>query len=221
MNCTVTERSLISSNEYVDEASCSLLPSLSSPTRAPTPAPSVAEGHRPKEDGVNLIVAVGGACVGFVLLVLGTVACVMYSRKAKSKPELLGIAMSVQSPIGQAGRVDEPAAAAADAKPPPPAASAPAPAPSRPGLDDSPSEFGFDDTYPSGSTRVPPPLPPGWIENKDPTSGQMYFHNATTGESTWERPLVERWVAAKDKATGAVFYYEKTTGRSSWTEHVP
>ena len=58
--------------------------------------------------------------MGFVLLVLGTVACVMYSRKAKSKPELLGIAMSVQSPIGQAGRVDEPAAAAADAKPPPP-----------------------------------------------------------------------------------------------------
>jgi len=49
----------------------------------------------------------------------------------------------------------------------------------------------------------------------------MYFHKATTGESTWERPLVERRVAAKDKAAGAVFYYEKTTGRSSWTEHVP
>ena len=82
-------------------------------------------------------------------------------------------------------------------------------------------EFGFDDTYPSGSTRVPPPLPPGWSEDKDPTSGQMYFLNAATGEATWEPPLAERWVAAKDKATGDVYYYEKTTGRSSWTEHVP
>jgi len=172
---------------------------LPAPTPVPLPVPTLMPV--PEEDGgVDLMVTVGGACVGFVLLVVGAVACVMYSRKAKPELPELGIAMAVQSPIGQTGH---------------------APAPNRPGLDDSPSEFGFDDTYPSGSTRVPPPLPPGWSENKDPTSGQMYFHNATTGASTWERPLVERWVAAKDKATGAVFYYEKTTGRSSWTEHVP
>jgi len=93
--------------------------------------------------------------VGFVLLVVGAVACVMYSRKAKPELPELGIAMAVQSPIGQAGHADEPAAAAADAKPPPSTALESAPAPNRPGLDDSPSEFGFDDTYPSGSTRAP------------------------------------------------------------------
>ena len=75
-----------------------------------------------------------------VLLVVGAVACVMYSRKAKPKPNLPDIAMSVQSPIGQAGRT-EPAAAAADAKPPPTTAPAPAPAPAPhgpPRFDDPP-----------------------------------------------------------------------------------
>lgn len=33
-----------------------------------------------------------------------------------------------------------------------------------------------------------PPLPPGWVEMTDPTSGHVYFSNSATGESSWVRP---------------------------------
>jgi len=32
------------------------------------------------------------------------------------------------------------------------------------------------------------PLPEGWTEELDPTSGRKYFYNAKTGESVWVRP---------------------------------
>lgn len=32
------------------------------------------------------------------------------------------------------------------------------------------------------------PLPPGWVQTIDPSSGRMYYANATTGESSWEVP---------------------------------
>ena len=35
---------------------------------------------------------------------------------------------------------------------------------------------------------APPSLPDGWQEMKDPNSGQAYFYNSQTGESTWVRP---------------------------------
>lgn len=31
-------------------------------------------------------------------------------------------------------------------------------------------------------------LPPDWVELQDPSSGQMYYANQTTGEVTWDRP---------------------------------
>ena len=33
------------------------------------------------------------------------------------------------------------------------------------------------------------PLPPGWAEIRDPNTGQMYYHNEGTGETTWTRPI--------------------------------
>ena len=33
------------------------------------------------------------------------------------------------------------------------------------------------------------PLPAVWSEVEDPTSGQVYYYNATTGETSWERPI--------------------------------
>jgi len=32
-------------------------------------------------------------------------------------------------------------------------------------------------------------LPPGWIETKDAASGQIYFYNENTDESSWSRPM--------------------------------
>jgi len=32
------------------------------------------------------------------------------------------------------------------------------------------------------------PLPPGWMEMKDPNSGQIYYHNAAMQITQWERP---------------------------------
>ena len=31
-------------------------------------------------------------------------------------------------------------------------------------------------------------LPPGWEELVDDGSGELYWHNQNTGETTWERP---------------------------------
>lgn len=35
---------------------------------------------------------------------------------------------------------------------------------------------------------APVPLPEGWEEQKDAATGQAYFFNAATGESSWVRP---------------------------------
>lgn len=35
---------------------------------------------------------------------------------------------------------------------------------------------------------TPPPLPPGWSEHIDPSSGQPYYYNANDGSTTWDRP---------------------------------
>jgi WW domain len=41
----------------------------------------------------------------------------------------------------------------------------------------------------SDRRRYPlPPLPPGWVQTIDPITGQTYYANATTGESSWDIP---------------------------------
>eukprot|EP00934_Nitzschia_sp_Nitz4_P008522 Nitzschia sp. Nitz4//scaffold34_size148208//91553//101858//NITZ4_002988-RA/size148208-snap-gene-0.209-mRNA-1//1//CDS//3329548819//8512//frame0 len=35
-----------------------------------------------------------------------------------------------------------------------------------------------------------PPLVPGWVEVVDPTSGQTYYYNETSQETSWERPTM-------------------------------
>lgn len=65
-----------------------------------------------------------------------------------------------------------------------------------------------------------------WTATKDPNSGQMYYHNATTGESTWtrpadfiedvEEPLPSGWTESTDPNSGAKYYHNASTGTSSW-----
>merc|ERR1712238_645088 len=35
---------------------------------------------------------------------------------------------------------------------------------------------------------IPNDIPDSWVEEEDPSSGQIYFYNSTTGETSWERP---------------------------------
>lgn len=70
------------------------------------------------------------------------------------------------------------------------------------------------------------PLPAGWTEHFDQGSGRAFFHNATTGETAWERPggaapaagggLPEGWAEHTDPGSGRVFYYKAATGETSW-----
>jgi pre-mRNA-processing factor 40 len=67
------------------------------------------------------------------------------------------------------------------------------------------------------------PLPDGWSENVDPASGNRFYYNATTGETSWERPkpavaggLPAGWAEHLDAASGRTFYYNAGTGETSW-----
>lgn len=73
-------------------------------------------------------------------------------------------------------------------------------------------------------------LPPGWTEAKDPASGALYYYNASTGTSQWERPaeascstvstlpshFTGDWVEAVDETTGHKYYYNMKTHVSQW-----
>jgi hypothetical protein len=43
----------------------------------------------------------------------------------------------------------------------------------------------------AGKADELPPLPEGWSEHIDPSSGQPYYYNANDGTTTWDRPVVE------------------------------
>lgn len=73
-------------------------------------------------------------------------------------------------------------------------------------------------------------LPDGWVQHQDP-EGLPFYHNASTGESTYEPPLPqtpaggapppapaalpEGWAAHHDPE-GRVYYANATTGETSW-----
>merc|ERR1719331_981745 len=88
--------------------------------------------------------------------------------------------------------------------------------------------------YCKGLSQPVAPLPEGWAQNVDAASGNVYFHNAATGETTWTRPVAEGasnvlpshhqlpsgWSEHSDLATGNLFYFHAATGETSWTRPV-
>jgi len=70
------------------------------------------------------------------------------------------------------------------------------------------------------------PIPcdvPGWEMHMDNTSGQAYYHNPMSGETSWEKPLVEGnddWIAHVDPGTKQTYYHSNKRSRTTWTEHL-
>lgn len=86
---------------------------------------------------------------------------------------------------------------------------------------------------PSPQTMVPAKLPLGWIETLDPASGALYYYNANSGKSQWERPtetsysqppssspLPEDWQEILDETTGHKYYNNTKTNISQWERPV-
>ena len=44
---------------------------------------------------------------------------------------------------------------------------------------------------PNYDTTTGAPLPAGWVRWVDPDSNEFYYHNESTGETTWDDPT--RW----------------------------
>jgi len=69
-----------------------------------------------------------------------------------------------------------------------------------------------------------------WTEHVDPSTGNPFFHNAKTGETSWTKPAsaakqaeegapkAEGWTEHQDPQSGRTFYYNAVTGESSWTK---
>ncbi len=73
----------------------------------------------------------------------------------------------------------------------------------------------------------------GWEEVADPSSGRVYYYNASTGETSWDRPAggvaassttspqqettgSGEWLEVTDPTSGRVYYYNPTTNETSW-----
>jgi hypothetical protein len=100
------------------------------------------------------------------------------------------------------------------------------------------------DSQEDNTTNLCAPLPQGWVQSEDSSSGEMYYHHTESGEVSWERPtmestdtlghetseeitfepkdtdddgeLPEGWVESADPSSGEVYYYHSESGDVSW-----
>ena len=81
--------------------------------------------------------------------------------------------------------------------------------------------------------RAPPPPPPpppplsNWRRYVDAASGKPYWHDAASGETTWDEPAAappppppprERWVELYDDASERPYYHDPASGSVRWDE---
>merc|ERR1719433_122505 len=52
-----------------------------------------------------------------------------------------------------------------------------------------------------------PKLPPGWLRITSKSTGQIYYFNKDTQETTFDAPLPEGWVQQVSKSTGKTYYF--------------
>merc|ERR1712127_631818 len=85
---------------------------------------------------------------------------------------------------------------------------------------------------------MPTGLPVGWEQVADPTTGNPYYCNRATGESSWTVPIAPAvapsvfqpppvaaaeaaslpagWESASDPSSGKPYYYNRATGETKW-----
>eukprot|EP01047_Picozoa_sp_COSAG01_P018315 COSAG01_NODE_990_length_12289_cov_22.606545_2_plen_1243_part_00 len=105
-----------------------------------------------------------------------------------------------------------------DLPPPPPGESVPAaaaPAPAAPAAEVPPPPASQEDLN----------LPPGWTTEISTSTGQMYYYNAETGETTYDHPgtsessssqLPPGWTTEMSQSTGQMYYYNAETGETTY-----
>ena len=76
-------------------------------------------------------------------------------------------------------------------------------------------------------------LKANWFPATDPNSGDTYYYNAVTGQTTWDKPvdrvvappqqhrpqsmqLPRNWERAFDQQSGDIYYFNAVTGASQW-----
>lgn len=66
-----------------------------------------------------------------------------------------------------------------------------------------------------------------WVETTDPSTGQTYYYNKATNETSWEDPkgsamvaeigsTASDWIETPDPTTGKTYYYNSVTQETSW-----
>ena len=53
----------------------------------------------------------------------------------------------------------------------------------------------YQTQVPNYDTTTGAPLPAGWVRWVDPDTNEFYYHNESTGETTWDDPT--RWKVVK------------------------
>ena len=59
-----------------------------------------------------------------------------------------------------------------------------------------------------------------WETVIDPSSGNTYYYNHSTGETSWDEPRALRsetqWEEVTDRDSGDTYFHNRTTGATSW-----
>ena len=88
----------------------------------------------------------------------------------------------------------------------------------------------YDNAMMAMDDTVTPPLPDGWVEETDPSSGRAYYYNQESGKTCWQRPapppsnpvvaekdavappLPNAWIEATYPTSKETYYYNRDTG---------